>query len=64
MNNSLPSSYVAEMWEISWMIDQDFLFDKKIAIGQLGAAFWGYGPVSLRSITGTFVGEDRHYLQK
>ena len=24
-------------------------------------AFWSHGPVSLRSITGTFVGEDRHF---
>jgi hypothetical protein len=58
----LSSSYVEEIEYFSWMIDQVFFFDKKIAIGQSGAAFWGYGPGTLRSITGTFFGEDRHFF--
>jgi len=60
----LPSSYIEEINNISWMIDEVFVFDKKIAIGQPSAAFWGYAPVSPRSITGTFVGEVPHFLQK
>jgi len=34
------------------MIDQFFIFDKTIAVRIGDAAFWGYFPVSLRSITG------------
>jgi hypothetical protein len=60
----LTSFYLPDIRYFSRIIDKVFFFDNKIAIGQPDAAFWGYDPVSLRSITAKIFGGIAMHCEK